>query len=456
MAGRDDETVRGLKDANTLGGRVRRYASTTASLGGLAARSAANRLIGREMDNAAVAKELAAALGGLKGPVMKVAQLLSTVPDLLPPEFAEELATLQSQAPPMGWPFVRRRMAAELGQDWLKRFASFEQEASAAASLGQVHRAVTAEGRAVACKLQYPDMESAVAADLRQMDLAFAILRRAEKAIDASEMKGEIAARLREELDYTREAKHIALYRAMLADRPEISVPETLPALSTGRLLTMSWLEGRRLLEFKAAPQETRNAIAANMFAAWWPPFVRHGVIHGDPHLGNYTIRPDHGVNLLDYGCVRIFPPRFVGGVVALYRGLQREDRALQVAAYETWGFSGLSNELIDALNIWARFIYGPLLDDRARTIADGVSPAAYGRAQAFEVHGRLKKLGPVKPPREFVFMDRAAVGLGAVFLHLGAELNFHRLFEAALGDFDEAALARRQSEALGAAGLEI
>ena len=104
--------------------------------------------------------------------------------------------------------------------------------------------------------------------------------------------------------------------------------------------------------------------------------------------------------------------------------------------------------------NIWARFIYGPLLDDRARTIADGVSPALYGRREAFQVHKALQEKGPVKMPREFVFMDRAAIGLGGAFLHLGARLNFHRMFEAAIADFSLAAVGQRQAAALASAGL--
>ena len=103
------------------------------------------------------------------------------------------------------------------------------------------------------------------------------------------------------------------------------------------------------------------------------------------------------------------------------------------VHAYETWGFRKLSRELIDILNVWARFIYGPLMDDRVRSIADGVKPGEYGRREAFEVHRALKRAGPITVPREFVLMDRAAIGLGGVFLHLRAELNFHRLFEEAM-----------------------
>jgi predicted unusual protein kinase regulating ubiquinone biosynthesis (AarF/ABC1/UbiB family) len=389
---------------------------------------------------------------------MKVAQLLSTIPDALPPEYAAELAKLQSQAPPMGWAFVKRRMSAELGADWQGKFAQFEHHPAAAASLGQVHRARSHDGSEVACKLQYPDMQSAVEADLQQLGLLFAIQRRMDPAIDTSEIAQEIGARIREELDYRREAKHVVLYRAMLAGNDLIRVPRPWPELSTGRLLTLDWLEGRRMLDHKEDTLAVRNRLATAMFSAWWFPFSRFGVIHGDPHLGNYSVFDQGGegggINLLDYGCIRIFPPKFVGGVVDLYNGLRSGDDALVVHAYETWGFRRLTRELIDTLNIWARFIYGPLLEDRVRSLADGVKPAEYGRREAFRVHQALKKKGPVTVPREFVFMDRAAIGLGGVFLHLRAELNFYRLFNAAIEDFSIARVRERQEQVLAAADL--
>ena len=140
--------------------------------------------------------------------------------------------------------------------------------------------------------------------------------------------------------------------------------------------------------------------------------------------------------------------------VVDLYNGLRRNDYDLMVHAYETWGFCGLSRELIDILNIWARFIYGPLLEDRVRSLADGVKPGEYGRRQAFQVHRALKEKGPVKVPREFVFMDRAAIGLGGVFLHLDAKLNYYRLFNEAIGQFSVAKVGARQQAALAEVGL--
>lgn len=448
MTDRDPERDR-------LAGRALRFAKVGGGLSGAAVTFGVNAMFGKGDADARNAKALKEALGKLKGPLMKVAQMVATVPDLLPPEFARELAELQTNAPAMGPGFVRRRMAAELGPDWRGRFAAFELEPSAAASLGQVHRASGPDGRALAVKLQYPDMQSAVESDLGQMRAAMALGRAVFGSVDTSEIAAEITERIREELDYGREARAMALYRAFFDGRGDIAVPEPVFELSTGRLLTMEWLDGRGLMAFKDADLATRNRIAKVLFEAWWTPLIKLGVIHGDPHLGNYTFAGEaQRLNLLDFGCIRIFEPSFVAGVVALYRALISGDREAQMAAYRRWGFSGLTYELMDVLNIWARFIYGPLLDDRVRTVADGVAPGEYGRREAFQVKQALAKNGPVTIPRAFVFMDRAAIGLGAAFLHLGAELNWRALFEASLADFSEEGLARRQAAVLAAAGL--
>ena len=336
-------------EANRLSARATRYARLGVNAGALAARVGVNRLRGG--GRATDAKALASALGSMKGPLMKVAQLLSTIPDLLPADFAAELMRLQSQAPPMGAAFVRRRMQAELGPDWRQRFADFDFKPAAAASLGQVHRATSLGGERLACKLQYPDMASAVETDLSNLDLLFSFHRRAGAAIETREVASEIRERVREELDYQREAKIARLYRFMLADRPFVRVPRVEESLSTRRLLTLEWLDGESLVTFEGAAQEARNAIAVGLFDAWWRPFLRYGVIHGDPHLGNYSVatsgagaeRRVDGVNLFDYGCVRIFPPRFVLGVVELYRALKANDKERIAHAYALWGFVGLT-----------------------------------------------------------------------------------------------------------------
>ena len=441
-----------MNDDNSFSGRVRRYAQVSTAMGGLAARLAGERYLGIGFDRGRHAAELKTALGGIKGPLMKVAQLLATIPDGLPKEYVEELAQLQANAPAMGWPFVRRRMAGELGIGWEAKFRAFERSAARAASLGQVHRATALDGTPLACKLQYPEMASAVEADLGQLKLAMAVYERYDRAVTTGEIHAEIADRLREELDYEREAAHMRLYGGILRREPGVAVPVPLPELSTRRLLTMTWLDGAPVLDVaRNAPLAQRNEIALRMFRMWYVPFYFYGVIHGDPHLGNYTVAPDGTVNLLDFGCIRVFPASFVRGVIDLYHALQREDRDLAVHAYESWGFGNLSREMIDVLNRWALFVYGPLLEDRERLIQEKRS-GAYGATVAESVHRDIRRLGGVRPPREFVFMDRAAIGLGSVFMHLKAELNWYRMFHELIDDFDEAVLAARHQEALAAA----
>ncbi len=444
------------QDENTLAGRVKRYAQVSTSIGGFAARLAGERFLGFKSDRSKNANDLRAALGGLKGPLMKVAQIMSTIPDALPKEYARELAQLQSNAPHMGWPFVNRRMSTELGRDWQTKFKSFEREAARAASLGQVHRATSQDDVLLACKLQYPDMDSIVEADLRQLRLVFSAYQRFDAAIDPSDIHAEIADRLREELDYLNEAKNLTLYRAMLADEDGVVVPNVIAELSTRRLLTMSWLEGRSLTDIldENPNQDRRDRLGMNLFRAWYVPFYNFGVIHGDPHLGNYTARPDDAINLLDFGAIRIFSPRFVRGVIDLYRALEKGDQDLAVSAYETWGFTGLKKEVIQTLNQWAAFVYAPLMEDRPRLIEE-TNASQYGVEVAAKVHAELKALGGVKPPREFVLMDRAAVGLGGVFLRLGAKVNWYRLFHDTIQDFSEAKLDKNQAAALKKAGLE-
>ena len=428
--------------------RLARQVRMATVLGRFVSRLASERYLGIAQDRAELARQLRAALGNLRGPIVKLAQLLATVPGALPAEYVAELIALQSQAPPMGLAFVDRRMRAELGERWQERFRSFERSAAAAASLGQVHRALGLDGRKLACKLQYPDMESAVEADLGGLDLMLRILQQYQRALIMANVRTEIEVLLREELDYGLEARHMALYREMLAGEARICVPEPVPELSTRRLLTMTWLKGKPILRCLGWPEARRTELAITMFRAWYVPFFDYGVLHGDPHLGNYTVPADGALNLLDFGCLRAFPPALVQGVIDLYRAVQSGDLELAAKAYRTWRFQKLTPEVIEALNVWARFVFEPLLEDRRQTLG-ALSGEIHGRATAEQVIAELHQAGGVDIPREFVIMDRAAIGLSAVFLRLQAKVNWHRLFEQLIADFDVAALERRQTEAL-------
>ena len=186
-------------------------------------------------------------------------------------------------------------------------------------------------------------------------------------------------------------------------------VPVPLPELSTHRLLTMTWLDGRPLMQRLAEdpPQEERNKIAEALFRAWYVPFYRYGVIHGDPHLGNYQVRPDGSVNLLDFGAIRVFGARFVAGVIELFEAVRDHDDDKAHHAYETWGFTDLSREKMDVLNMWARFLYEPFTQDRVRRIQETDDPHIWPRsgrtcacrAEAYrrgDASARIRADGPV------------------------------------------------------------
>ena len=433
---------------NTLGKRVARYGRVSGSMANLALKVAGEKYFGMDIAREEHAGKLVQSLGNLKGPLMKVGQILATIPEALPKEYAAEFQQLQCNAPPMGWPFVRRRMKAELGAGWEQKFTSFEREAAAAASLGQVHKAISLEGQDLACKLQYPDMTSAIEADLNQLKIIFSLYEKYDKAIKTSQIHGELAERLREELDYTLEAKYTKLYHHMLRNEKHVHTPQVVDDLSTDRLLTSTWLEGNPIMGYVDKDIETRNTIAMNMFRAWYVPLYQYGVIHGDPHMGNYTVRNDLSINLLDFGCVRVFPVEFIGGVIDLYYALQNDDFDLAAHAYKTWGFKDLNKEQIETLNIWAKFLYGPILEDKVRPIGI-VTDGIYGRETAEKVHKKLRELGTIQVPREFVFMDRAALGLGSLFLHLKAEINWHQVFNELIDGFNLEDLRKTQNEAL-------
>ena len=445
------------KEDPQLAKQVGRHLRVGGSTSGLAVKLLLSRLTGAE--TAHNAEEVKRVLGSLKGPLMKIAQLLATVPDALPPAYIEALQELQSNAPPMGKWFVARRMQSELGADWQERFDDFNLQPAHAASLGQVHFAKR-DGKALAVKLQYPDMESAVTADLAQMKLALAAYRRLDATIDARRMLDELAQRLAEELDYQREAAHQKLFASVLAQEDAIAVPLPIEELSTKRLLTMHRLSGMSLVAWLDTQpnQAARTKLAEQLLRAWYLPFYRHGILHGDPHLGNYTVaggKTKPRLNLLDYGCVRVFPQRFVQGVLDLYVATRDKDTDLALRAYQAWGFEGLESrpELLAALNLWAEFIYGPQLENKVQPIVQG-GVAAEGSAVAAQVYQAIKAAGGVSPPGEFVLMDRSAVGLASVFSRLGAELNWCQVLGGLAEEFVPQGFAKRQEAALTQAGV--
>ena len=424
---------------------TKRIFKVGANVSSFLAKTATKNILGISNDRIPI--ELTELLGNLKGPIMKVAQILATIPDALPKEYSEQLSKLQAEAPSMNWLFVKRRMKNELGNDWLNSFHSFEKIAKKAASLGQVHKAIVRNNmQTVACKLQYPDMEAAIKADLKQLKLILKVYKQIDNSIITEDIYDELKERLIEEVDYVREARHMAYYNNIFKKNNFINIPQTISSLCTPKLLTMSWLNGEPLSNFYKKNQKIKNNIALNLFHAWYEPFYQYGIIHGDPHPGNYTItNGGKNLNLLDYGCIRVFKGNFVEAVIKLYIALKNKNNDLAAEAYKSWGFTKLNNDLIETLNIWALYLYGPLLENKVRNIQDH-NTSSYGKELLGKVRKKLKKFGGIKPPKEFVLVDRAAIGLGSVFMHLNAEINWHQEFEKLIKGFNMNRLDTKQN----------
>jgi len=258
----------------------------------------------------------------------------------------------------------------------------------------------------------------------------------------------EIKDRLVEEIDYKNEIKNINIFEKIFKFNKSVNIPKIYRSSSTKRLITMSWLEGQSLDNIflnSKNKKELSERIAINIFNAWYMPFYKFCVIHGDPHFGNYTFKKNGDINLFDFGCVRFFPINFVKAVLNLYYALEKKDEDLTVEAYKTWGFKKINKKLIKILNLWASYIYGPLLEDKKRLI-QGEKNRGYGLDVANNVYKELKKIGGVEPPKEFVFMDRAAIGMGSLFMKLGVKLNWHKLFKDLIKDFDEKRILKERN----------
>ena len=438
-----------ILDKDNFSKRLNRYFQITSQVGGIVTRIGANKYLGLNTDQKKNAHNLQEKFGQAKGPFMKIAQLLAMIPDAIPREYANQLMKLQTNAPPMGEYFVRRRMKNELGENWKKKFINFNETSSFAASFGQVHKAKLNNGQLVACKIQYPDMLSTVKADLVQLKVVLNLFEKFNKVIKTSKIHSEIKERLFEEIDYIKEAQNINIFNRIFKNETKINIPNIFSKYTTSKLITMSWLDGRSIHNlFTSSNNKLKEKVATNIFNAWYKPFYSFAIIHGDPHFGNYSFTKNGNINLFDFGCIRIFPVNFVKAVIDLYYALERKDIDLAVEAYRTWGFKKINKELIKILNLWASYIYGPLLENKRRFI-QGDGKKGYGFAIANKVYKKLKQIGGVEPPKEFVFIDRAAIGMGSLFMKLNVRLNWYELFNNLIKDFELNHIKKKQEEIL-------
>ncbi len=293
---------------------------------------------------AALAGELVAQLGRMRGAAMKIGQVLSTVEFTAIPEserenFKRTLAALRDDVEPLPFRRVRKLLESELGGPLRDHFDDFEEDAFAAASIGQVHRARTRDGRAVAVKVQYPGVAEAVETDLRNLNLLYPLVKRLAPALDFRALAAELRERIAEELDYEIEAQnHRAVERAWRG-HPFAHVPRVDTALSSRRVLVTELLEGLRFEEVKALDEPARDRFGEIVFRFFFGTLLHTGRCSGDPHPGNYLLLDDGRVGFLDFGLMRVIDPDHLAGEQALALAVVEGDAAAVHAGLAALGY---------------------------------------------------------------------------------------------------------------------
>jgi predicted unusual protein kinase regulating ubiquinone biosynthesis (AarF/ABC1/UbiB family) len=390
-----------------------------------------------------VAEAMLKTLGEMKGLPLKIGQMVSYIDGLAPPGYEERfqaaLAKLQQKAPPLDPAVAERVIRAELKGAPTDLFASFEREPFAAASIGQVHRAVTHAGEHVAVKVQYPGIDKAIENDLKSIALLEQFAAPFARQYHTKEGLDEIRAVFLSELDYAREARMTDLFRSITHDLPGVIIPRVHHSLSTRRVLTTELLGGRTYQDFCAtAPQETRSLAGVRLWSFMFRSLLRYGMLYADPHPGNYRFFDDGRVGVLDFGCIKPLPPSLVAGMKRyMSAAMDGDDAAFDQACIDVLGYDPADPEGWDLYRGYARELLEPIVTrDSFRW-----SPAVARESVAYLARG-IKKIAfkegesvpimpkPIHMPQDFTFVNRLQWGLGSILGGLGTEARFRPLIE--------------------------
>jgi predicted unusual protein kinase regulating ubiquinone biosynthesis (AarF/ABC1/UbiB family) len=372
----------------------------------------------------------------LRGAFMKLIQMLSTRTDLLPGEAIDILKTTQSSVPPMDYKLIAQQLRRELGKPPEQIFASFETEAFAAASLGQVHRARLKNGTEVAIKIQYPGVAATVEHDLSNLKLLLRTLQAVagdlmRQKIDTKSIYAELEERLREELDYVIEARNINEFRRLLADEADVMIPQVIKELSTRRVLTMTYLDGYRLSDIfgEHADLELRTWVARKYYRLIWRQVLEFGVLHTDPQPGNYLVTYHPRLGVLDFGSVRHFSETIRRASLQLAQGMLAGDDKNVGAALHKLGYLDRGQDPAPLIKV-IYVLFEPVIIDRVYhpDEYDAVAKAAEVGEMAF-----AHKL--YKSPRHSIFLLRALIGLDGIMKGLAVKTNYCTLFRECIND---------------------
>jgi predicted unusual protein kinase regulating ubiquinone biosynthesis (AarF/ABC1/UbiB family) len=374
------------------------------------------------------ADDVAEELGAMKGVLMKLGQMASYIYEDMPLTFRAAMSRLQHRAPPMTPALAASVINEELGGAPQEIFAQWDDLPFAAASIGQVHRAITHDGRAVAVKVQYPGIARSITSDLRNVGLLRRIVGAAFPGLDTRSFVDEVAERLQEEVDYVREAASQEMFARYYDGHPVIRVPHVLPELSTSRVLTSELDAGESFDELLTWPQHERDLAAETIHRFVFRSLYRLHAFNGDPHPGNYLFHRDGRVTFLDFGLTKLFTDEDLAPLVDAVRFLVFERdyeafrRSLERAGFLKAGAPVATGLVVDRFGQF----YGTVLQDAPMTITPAYASAIVRRF--FDARGPLAPYSDV--PREYVIMQRINLGLYAVLGSLNATANWRRIAE--------------------------
>ncbi len=375
------------------------------------------------------ARRLAARLARLRGAAMKVGQLVSLQrDDVLPPEFAQALAVLRSQAAPMPAQQLHRVLGREYGAGWQRRFSRFDDEPIAAASIGQVHRVTAADGRDLALKIQYPGVARSIASDVDNVAVLLRLLNVLPVDIDVDGLAAEAKRQLTQEADYLQEATFLERYAGLVADEPGLLVPRVHRDLTTPRVMAMDFVEGEPLDVLASAPQARRNAVGTLLERLLFRELFEFRVMQTDPNFANYLYQPTSGrVALLDFGATRSFAADFVGHFARITRGVIDGDRTAVASAAIRIGYALPDDppERIEAVVDVCFLVCEPLRRAGRYDFGRSNLPARV-RELGFELAFRKRLLRP--PPPETIFLQRKLVGSFLLLARIGAQVDAQAL----------------------------
>jgi predicted unusual protein kinase regulating ubiquinone biosynthesis (AarF/ABC1/UbiB family) len=403
------------------------------------------------------AEDVVATLGAMKGVMMKIGQMASYVDDGLSPAVRHTLARLQDSVPPMSPELAAAVVEEELGVPPERAFARWDPRPIAAASIGQVHRAVTLDGRAVAVKVQYPGIAETIAADLRNVALLRRMLRIAAPAQDADALLSEVRDRVLEEVDYRREAASQRLLAAYYDGHPTIGVPGIITELSTRRIVVSELSGGARFAELATWPQHERDLAAETIYRFVFRSLYQVRAFNGDPHPGNYLFQRGGRVTFLDFGLVRHFSPAELQPLMQMARTMCVEHdpeafrRSLENAGFLRSGAPISTEAIIEHLAVF----YDTLREPGPLTITSEYASSVVRRF--FDVRSPVAAY--ISVPRPYVILQRINLGLFAVLGELSATADWRAISEeiwpfvcgpaaTPMGEAEAAWLARRHAAA--------